>query len=55
MTEDPRIIKMNIAHYGELLKLNIDDWKRSVVEGLLTQAKRNLVLATNDQSSEVSV
>ncbi len=46
MTEDdPFIIEMNITHYRELLKLDIDDQKRSVVERLLAEVESNLVLA----------
>ena len=46
MTEEPVIIQMNIARYGAMLKRDIDGEKRSVVKRLLTEAKRNLVLAT---------
>lgn len=35
--EDPFIIKMNIAHYKAMLKLDIDTKKRSVVERLLAE------------------
>ena len=38
MTNDERfIIKLNIAHYQAMLKLNIDDDKRSTVERLLAE------------------
>jgi hypothetical protein len=46
MTEDPIIIRMNIAHYGAMLKLDIGDEKRSIAERLLAEAKRDLALAT---------
>jgi hypothetical protein len=46
MTEDPIIIQMNIAHYGAMLKLDLGDEKRSIVERLLAEAKRDLALAT---------
>jgi hypothetical protein len=48
MTEDPIIIiiQMNIAHYGAMLKLGMGDEKRSFVERLLAEAKRDLALAT---------
>jgi hypothetical protein len=43
MTNDERyIIKANIAHYDALLKLDIDDKKRSMVEQLLAEAKEVL-------------
>lgn len=45
MTEEPTIIRMNIAHYGEMLKLDLDDEKRSVLERLLAEAKEHLVQA----------
>jgi hypothetical protein len=47
MTEDPIIIRMNIAHYGALLKLDLDDDKRSIVERLLAEAKRDLAVAVS--------
>ena len=43
--EDPFIIRMNIAHYNAMLKLDMNDEKRSVIEGLLAEAKKDLVLA----------
>lgn len=40
MTNDELyIIKLNIAHYQALLKLDIDDEKRSAVERLLAEAE----------------
>ena len=45
MTEVPTIIRMNIAHYNAMLKLDMNDEKRSVIEGLLAEAKKDLVLA----------
>ena len=44
--EDPFIIKMNIAHYRAMLKLDMDDKKRSAVKRLLAEASANLVLST---------
>jgi hypothetical protein len=32
MTEEPIIIQMTIAHYGAMLKLDLDDNRRSMVE-----------------------
>jgi len=42
MTECHFIIKMNISHYGALLKLDMDEARRSVIEGLLAEAKTDL-------------
>ena len=43
MTNDERyIVKLNIAHYQAMLKLDIDDERRSVVERLLAEAKEVL-------------
>ena len=47
MTEEPIIIRMNIAHYGAMLKLDLDHQQRSTVKRLLTEAEEDLVLATN--------
>jgi hypothetical protein len=46
VTEEPIIIQMNISHYGAMLKLNLDDENRSILERLLAEAEQNLVLAT---------
>jgi hypothetical protein len=46
MTEDPIFIQMSIAHYGAMLKLGMDDEKRSFVEQLPAEAKRDLALTT---------
>jgi hypothetical protein len=43
MNEDPAIIKMNVAHYRELLKLNLDNERRSTVNQLLADALEKLV------------
>jgi hypothetical protein len=51
MPEDPFIFRMNIAHYRALLKLDMDGKKRSVIERLLTEAERGLVLATDGEKS----
>jgi hypothetical protein len=40
---------MNIAHYGAMLALDLDDNERSVVSRLLAEARENLVLATGLQ------
>lgn len=49
MTEDPFIIQMNIARYRELLELDVDEEKRSVVERLLAEAEQTLALAMNSK------
>jgi hypothetical protein len=46
MTEESEIIQMNIAHYQTILKLDMDDEKRSVVERLLVEAERDLLPLT---------
>jgi hypothetical protein len=44
MTDDERyIIKVNIAHYQAMLKLDIDDEKRSTIQRLLAEAEEVLV------------
>jgi hypothetical protein len=46
MTDDERfIIKLNIAHYQAMLKLDINDLKLSTVERLVEEAEE--VLATD--------
>jgi hypothetical protein len=45
--EDPTIIQMNIAHYRTMLKLHLDDEKRSVVERLLAEASDSLTLVVH--------
>jgi hypothetical protein len=43
MTNDERyIIKLNIAHYQAMLKLGLDDEKRSAIERLLAEAEEVL-------------
>jgi hypothetical protein len=42
MTEDPTIIKMNIAHYAALLKLSMSDEKRSTINSLLSESRESL-------------
>jgi len=38
MTEAPVIIRMNIAHYQTVLKLDMSDEKRSAIQRLLARA-----------------
>lgn len=45
MMENPKIIRMNIAHYQAALVRDMGDEKRSVVERLLVEAKENLAPA----------
>ena len=45
MTEEPTIIEMNIARYGAMLTLDLDEKKCSLVRRLLAEAKESLVLA----------
>ena len=45
MTEAPVIIRMNIAHFKAMLKLDMNDEKRSLIEQLLAEAKKDLVVA----------
>ena len=51
MTENPQIIQMNIAHYQALLKLNMGDEKRSVIERLLTKAREDLAESTAERDA----
>lgn len=46
MLEIPVIIKMNIAHYDALLKLNARPEQRAIIEQLLAEAQIALVQAT---------
>jgi hypothetical protein len=39
---DPRIIKMNIAHFEAMLMLKLENTKRAAIEGLLLEARRDL-------------
>ena len=50
MTNDEwYIIKLNIAHYQAMLKLDIDDPKRSTVARLLTEAEEALAADFKEQ------
>jgi hypothetical protein len=50
MTEEPIIIRMNIAHYEEMLKLDVGDEKRSALNQLVAEARAHLVLATAERN-----
>jgi hypothetical protein len=41
------VIEMDIARYQAMLKLDMDNRKRAIIERLLSQAKHDLVLAKN--------
>jgi hypothetical protein len=45
MTDDLFVIQMNVDHYRALLKLEMKDDKRSVIERLLAEAKADLAQA----------
>jgi hypothetical protein len=47
MTESPIIIQMNVDYYRALLKRDMGDEKRSVVERLLAEAESALLRAAN--------
>jgi hypothetical protein len=47
MEDDPDILKMNIAHYREMLKRNLDNETRSTVQQLLAQALERLAMQTD--------
>jgi len=47
MLEDPKIIRMNIANYQAMLKLDLGDDKRAVIQRLLAEAEGVLVLAVD--------
>ena len=50
MTDDEQfIIKVNIAHYQAMLKLHIDDEKRSMVERLLAEAEEAMAMDSKTQ------
>ncbi len=50
MTESPKIIKMNIAHYEALLKLNMVAGRRATIEGLLAETRSALAEAQTQPS-----
>jgi hypothetical protein len=54
MTEEPAIIEMNIAHYEALLKLDLDDGKRSTVNRLLAEARERLALADGSKKAAIA-
>jgi len=51
--ERPHIISMNIEHYRALLRLDMDDEKRSTIKRLLAEAEAALVRATSKSNNEV--
>ena len=50
--EDPIIIRMYISHYTAILKLTMDDEKRSCIERLLAETMRDLDNAEEKSDSE---
>jgi hypothetical protein len=50
------IIERNIAHYEGMLKLDLDDKERSIVERWLTEAKENLACGhdRSDHPTEIA-
>jgi len=55
MAEKPYIIQMNISHYRELLKLDMDDAKRSTIKRLLAKAEAALWQASALEKSDNAV
>ncbi len=53
MEEDPIIIRMNIAHYTAILKLNMAEEVRLPLERLLAKARENLVRVSTGQTAIV--
>ena len=53
MVEKPYLIRMNIAHYKALLKLDLDESKRAAIEQLLAETEQALAAAA-DSTSEMS-
>jgi hypothetical protein len=52
MTEEPVIIEMNIARYEAMLKHELDEKERSIVERLLAQTEANLVLPIDSRKPQ---
>jgi hypothetical protein len=48
-TDERFIIKLNVTHYQAILKLDIDDEKRSTVERLLAEAEQALARDFKEQ------
>ena len=44
--EEPIFVRMRIAHYGAMLKLNLGDENRATIRRLLAEAEKNLVAVT---------
>ena len=45
MPEEAFFIQRSISHYGAMLKLDLDDKGREILEQLLAEAERTLVVA----------
>ena len=50
---DPVLIELKISHYGALLKLSLSARKRSIVEQLLGEARRDLMRAKHQKKQSV--
>lgn len=46
MSTDPFIIRTNITHYRAMLKLDMDEKKRAIIERLLAKTEEDLLSAT---------
>jgi hypothetical protein len=49
MTEDPEIIRLNIRHYQELLKLNGATYTHGQVRKLMAEAQAQLIAAVAER------
>jgi hypothetical protein len=47
---EPTIIRMNIAHFEEILKLALNDNQRSDVERLLAKSEKDLQTVTDPEA-----
>ena len=52
---DPVLIELKISHYGALLKLRLTARKRTIVEQLLGEARRDLVWAKSSRKRRADV
>jgi hypothetical protein len=49
--DHPYAIRVNIAHYRAMLKLNMDDQKRAAIARLLAEAHEALTVAVDSKIS----
>lgn len=52
MHEEPSIIQMNIARYSAMLKLDMDDERRSMLQHMLAEAQQCLVVANDGKKPQ---